>query len=593
MQPFITQYSDVEAKADWRNQQVMQGIERVNYSIRHSTALMEQYAQSTEKRLQAVERKKRRKRVQDSICITQDGRIIIVEIYDTGEQIGVPFILNVTGKWKVYRLKFEKIKVYETYFSIFFPYADVWIIGKDCKNNERGLYDCFIKAGIKFDCRLSKSRIMTALFQKFGPEIENCTQTWTLPELAGWNNGKFMSAEKFPLGKRQIFPALPILNKHFNSLVSMENVEEYLRLISNISRWENQVLFMQIPVWGMLSSVFAEANLKINFCVNLVFLYMQNRGEISQLVQIFNQGSAEVIDAGMNEKSLAEKLSASNDEVIILNACSLGANDYKTRKIRGNTEKVKQKICEKGNSLFGIEREINSVLLILNERIQLTNAINIFVGTDFLKNEKQFQEILVSQALERFMACFIQFAEKNFHKIKDIIYQNYVKTENVCEAVLQATWEILQKFWERRGIILGEHLQIPTEIEWPVISRNIKQEEELIEIFVEAVRNDINHWRVVEKNCNVKYESHCIYYSSEWLMIPNEVFDRILGRHGLLREKLCVLYELKQQGNLRCDQDGLSKRMQIDMQRKEFYCLQRSLFDKPGAPDITDLGRRT
>lgn len=140
---------------------------------------------------------------------------------------------------------------------------------------------------------------------------------------------------------------------------------------------------------------------------------------------------------------------------------------------------------------------------------------------------------------------------------------------------------------------MGEHLQIPTEIEWPVISRNIKQEEELIEIFVEAVRNDINHWRVVEKNCNVKYESHCIYYSSEWLMIPNEVFDRILGRHGLLREKLCILYELKQQGNLRCDQDGLSKRMQIDMQRKEFYCLQRSLFDKPGAPDITDLGRRT
>ena len=99
MQPFITQYSNAESKADWRNQQVMQGIESVNWSIQQGNELMEQYVQSTEKRLQAVERKKRRKRVQDSICVTQDGKIIIVEMYDTGEQIVEPFIINITGRW--------------------------------------------------------------------------------------------------------------------------------------------------------------------------------------------------------------------------------------------------------------------------------------------------------------------------------------------------------------------------------------------------------------------------------------------------------------------------------------------------------------
>ena len=102
MQPFITQYSNAESKADWRNQQVMQGIESVNWSIQQGNELMEQYVQSTEKRLQAVERKKRRKRVQDSICVTQDGKIIIVEMYDTGEQIVEPFIINITGRWDVY-----------------------------------------------------------------------------------------------------------------------------------------------------------------------------------------------------------------------------------------------------------------------------------------------------------------------------------------------------------------------------------------------------------------------------------------------------------------------------------------------------------
>ena len=54
MQPFITQYSNAESKEDWRNQQVMQGIESVNWSIQRGNELMEQYVQSTEKRLQAV-----------------------------------------------------------------------------------------------------------------------------------------------------------------------------------------------------------------------------------------------------------------------------------------------------------------------------------------------------------------------------------------------------------------------------------------------------------------------------------------------------------------------------------------------------------
>ena len=591
MQPFITQYSNAESKEDWRNQQVMQGIESVNWSIQRGNELMEQYVQSTEKRLQAVERKKRRKRVQDSICVTQDGKIIIVEMYDTGEQIVEPFIMNITGRWDVYRIKFVKTKIREQYFIISFPLSDMYIIGKKSQNSEKGLYDYFVKGGIKFNSRLSKSRIMTALFQGFGPEIENCTKTLCLPELAGWTNRRFMTSEKFPLCTRQDFPNLPILEKHFNPFVSMENIEEYLGMISTISRWENRILMMEIPVWGMMASIFAEEKLKINFCVNMIFLQMQNKWDFSQFVQIFNRDVSEIIEADMNEKKLAEKLSACNDEVIILDACTLLENSYKRRKIRENTEKVKQKVCGGENSLLGIEREIYCSLLIFSEQIQLNNAINVFVDEDFWKKPNEFQEILREKPIESFIACFIQFAENNLHEVHTIIKNNYIQTPNKCEAILQATWEILQKFWESRGIILGEYLQIPPQIEWSIFSRKIR-EEDLIRIFIEAVRDDIKYWKTIEKNRNRKYESRSIYYCAEWIMIPNEVFDRILGRHGLLGNKLYILYELKQRGDLRCDQEGLSQRIQIDMQRKEFYCLKRSLFKKIGAPDIIDLGRR-
>lgn len=591
MQPFITQYSNAESKADWRNQQVMQGIESVNWSIQQGNELMEQYVQSTEKRLQAVERKKRRKRVQDSICVTQDGKIIIVEMYDTGEQIVEPFIINITGRWDVYRIKFVKTKIREQYFIISFPLSDMYIIGKNSQNSEKGLYDYFVKGGIKFNSRLSKSRIMTVLFQSFGPEIENCTKTLCLPELAGWTNRRFMTSEKFPLCTRQDFPNLPILEKHFNPFASMENIEEYLRMIFTISRWENRILMMEIPVWGMMASIFAEEKLKINFCVNMIFLQMQNKWDFSQFVQIFNRDVSEIIEADMNEKKLAEKLSACNDEVIILDACTLLENSYKRRKIRENTEKVKQKVCGGENSLLGIEREIYCSLLIFSEQIQLNNAINVFVDEDFWKKPNEFQEILREKPIESFIACFIQFAENNLHEVHTIIKNNYIQTPNKCEAILQATWEILQKFWESRGIILGEYLQIPPQIEWSIFSRKIR-EEDLIRIFIEAVRDDIKYWKTIEKNRNRKYESRSIYYCAEWIMIPNEVFDRILGRHGLLGNKLYILYELKQRGDLRCNQEGLSQRIQIDMQRKEFYCLKRALFKKIGAPDIIDLGRR-
>ena len=592
MQPFITQYSDAESKADWRNQQVMQGIESVNWSIQRGNELMEQYVQSTEKRLQAAERKKKRKRVQDSICVTQEGRIVIVETYDTGEQIVEPFIMNITGKWDVYHIKFIKTKIREQYFVISFPLSDMHIIGKNSQNSEKGLYDYFVKGGIKFNSRLSKSRIMTVLFQGFGPEIENCTKTLCLPELAGWTNGRFMTSEKFPLCTRQDSPNLPILEKHFNPLVSMENIEAYLRLISTISRWENRILMLEIPVWGMMASIFAEEKLKINFCVNMIFLQMQNKWDFSQFVQIFNRDVSEIIEADMNEKKLAEKLSACNDEVIILDACTLLENSYKRRKIRENTEKVKQKVCGGENSLLGIEREIYCSLLIFSEQIQLNNAINVFVDADFWKKPNEFQEILRGKPIESYIACFIQFAENNLHELQKLIKKNYIQTPNKCEATLQATWEILQKFWESRGILLGEYLQIPPKIEWSIFSRKIRKEEDLIRIFIETVRDDIKYWKTIEKNRNTKYESRSIYYCAEWIMIPNEVFDRILGRHGLLGNKLYILYELKQRGDLRCDQEGLSQRIQIDMQRKEFYCLKRSLFKKIGAPDITDLGRR-
>ena len=132
-----------------------------------------------------------------------------------GDKIAVPFIVNIQGEWEVYRLKFEKVNADEEYFAIVFRNSSTWIVGKYTKNTQTGLYNYFIQSGVKFNIQISQNRIRQATHMEFAPQIENATRIWTLTELAGWCNGKFMSAEDFPFSMRQDFPKLPIMKKKF------------------------------------------------------------------------------------------------------------------------------------------------------------------------------------------------------------------------------------------------------------------------------------------------------------------------------------------------------------------------------------------
>ena len=98
-------------------------------------------------------------------------------------------------------------------------------MGKVCQNSGKKLYELFVKAGVKFNEQLSASRIQEALFLQFAPEIENSEKSMCVVEMAGLNNGNFVSANTYQFLKRQDFPQLPVAHKRFVTIKATESLK--------------------------------------------------------------------------------------------------------------------------------------------------------------------------------------------------------------------------------------------------------------------------------------------------------------------------------------------------------------------------------
>lgn len=571
-------------------QQIASMLSTINANVYAQNTMLGGYIESTDKKMEELKRNKKRKRISDNICVQQDGTIILLEVYDNGEKIGIPFILNLCGGWEVYRIKFEKVNICEEYFVIVFQNPPMWIVGKYKKNTQSGLFNYFVQAGVKFNCQISQNRIKQALYMEFAPQIENTTQTWILTELGGWNNGKFMSAENFPFGFRQDFPRLPVMQKQFERLHRTDNLKEYLQIFQMMKNSKDKVLLQEIVVWGLLASIFAAEGMKVMLCLNLVFLQGELRPIFSQVFQVFNRSSSEVICADWNTAQVKENLISCNDEILIVDAFQTIGNTYQKQKVKENVEKIRTKICEEKTRVYDISREVNCGLVVMNTEILQGNVINIFITEDFFDDISTVENILNGKVVEMFLTRFIEFSENNLTQIRRIIRKNRVSCHNKKIALLQATWQILNMFWEGEGVDLCVYLSLMKEMDWEEMLNQALVEEDALDIFVNVIRNEISYFAVLPKNRNIKYTKNALYFDENWLYIPTKVLDEMLKHGGVLSEKLNILYTLKKAGKLKCDQDGLSKKVQVESQRSEYYSISKGFFNKPGIPSIVDLG---
>lgn len=296
-----------------------------------------------------------------------------------------------------------------------------------------------------------------------------------------------------------------------------------------------------------------------------------------------------MVYADWNMAQLKENLISCNDEILIVDAFQTLGNVYQKNKIKENVEKIRKKICEEKTRFYDINREINCALVVMNTEILHGNAINIFVTEDIFEDVSSVENLLNGKCVEAFLNCFVEFSENNLGTIRRIIRKNRTSCKDRRYGLFQSSWQILRMFWQEEGVDFCKALYLPDEIDWEKYVSEIL-EEDVMDIFVNTIRKEISNVQVLRKERFTTYDENIIYFDDLWLFVPTKVLNEMLKRSGLLSEKRNILYFLRKNENLKCDCEGLSKKVQIGNERREFYIISRSLFDKPGMPSIVDLG---
>ena len=585
--PFTTMYTDTNQSLVHGQQQLLQSVNSINANVIQTSNYFAHHIQAVEKRLQNAEKKKRRSCISENLAMQNNGKIVLVENYDDGTREVKEFAYNLTGRWSVARIELKKISINEEKYIILFPDSKLWICGNVRENKGKNLYEGFIKAGVAFAPNNSVSKIQKILFATFGAEIDRTQNIYYIPELSGWNEGHFLSAERCNYEKRRDFPDLPVMRKHFKVLRgNKQQLELYLKIYQNITRWQERLLLLEMPILGILSSIFVEDGRRLNRFLNLVFCDNIPTNDLLHLLQIFNRDELRSIDAGVNSNCLRSILEESNDEVVIVDATG-EANGYIKKKRQDNVRQIAKKICHSGNSAFAILRELNLVLVVLNDTVVVQpDAINIMFSEEVFRLPECVKN-MGGQIVDTFLAEFVLFAESRLEEIRSIIRNSYATTEGV----FLSGWKILELFFDTFGIDIYNVGAFPLHIDFEKLLEKFEVPEDLAETFVTSIRKEISHWYMMEKHRMQKYVFSACYYDEKFLWIPTKILDRMLAQERLLPYKLNALYEMKKRGNLLTDSTGLSSRVQIGGKRIEAYKFRRTCFDMVGEADITDLGK--
>lgn len=575
-----------------QNQQILEHVQAINMNVQQNNQALQEYARVVDKKLQTLEKNKKRSLENVFIAVQNNGIVLLVSAYDNGDTEGETLSNALTGNWMIYRLKFNKTEQKKEKFLLSFPNSGLYIIGNLCKNTEAGIYDYFVKAGVVFNPQIKAAKVKKALYTTFSPIIENCRNVMEIPELAGWYERKFIHADNYWFTQRSDFPELPILKKHFPNFAKNElHLENYFRLMRGIYNYRDRAVLMALPVMGMMSSLFAQKGIFHSFFVNVVFLDEADRNIFVKLTQIFNREIAEIVRADANDTELRKEIFKYNDEVLIVDASRENLSQYQKKKIGNNVKRIWEKILDNSIS-YGIQRRINVALMILNNSAECgTKALNLFVDKKFFKGNESGELLYQTQTVDEFLCAFINFIQGHFNEVMEIIanYRNAILDKRI--QILELTFEILKRFWGTIGIDLIQEAQLPQKLDFSGFFDNIFDEEDTLKTFMQVVRREIRHFSVLEKGKEKSEKRAVCFFDNENIWIHPQILDRMLGKNGMLPLKLQILSRLKEASALKTDKEGLTRRLQVDGSRLEFYQFERAFFNEFGMTDVVNLGK--
>ena len=79
----------------------------------------------------------------------------------------------------------------------------------------------------------------------------------------------------------------------------------------------------------------------------------------------------------------------------------------------------------------------------------------------------------------------------------------------------------------------------------------------------------------------------------EYVYFPPFILEEMLKMDGLTSQRDEILMHLKSGGIIKVDAVGLTRRLQIAGERREYYQIQREFFNALGLPEIIDLAKES
>lgn len=558
-------------------------IHGLSQVIMANNSYMMNAVQSEIAKAERERRKERRKAIQSYVAVAE-GHFGLLEVYDDGTKKITDLALNLVPDFKICIFEMKGVKESGHYFGIYAMANDFWIIGKKEKISGKGLWESFIKNGIRFNSQIPKSKIKAALYEYFMPKIWEA-ETKQIPAFSGWFEREFWSAENFLFKENEGLNDLPIRKKFFYGYKDSKLlVEEYFEGIRKIADWRNRVWSMISPIGGMFSSLLSEAGITLEKYLNFVnFSDMSVRG-LRRYLQVFNRGRR------AEEKVSVENILQMKDEVIFLDACGRGESDYKKKQKREICQKIAESVVD-GEMITEDGFMVSGPVVIISDRIIREKcAINIFVDKDFYRRDNdEERNVFAQDTIGVVFVNMVKYFENNFDEFERIL----AEAENIetKKKWLFCAYRICQNFWKSVGINMQEMADLPEFVDFQeLLQDNLSFEDDLTSDFVKIIRREAKNWVIIPKSQG-KGSGNEIVYTDAFIWLPVKVFKAMLSNYGILDQRYQFLEELREKNYLVPDHQDISRKVQVAGKRYEAYQFQRDLFYIPGTVDIVELGK--
>lgn len=556
------------------NSEVVNSIQQLNQSIYVTSNQVRNDLGELSKKIEMDRRKKRKKATSRQIMQLKSGEIGLVKTYDDNTTEAEPFILNVRGKFKVYRVEIYETRR-ESYYLIYFEECVIGIVGWLDQLKKTRLFEQFVKAGIYFTPRISRNEIANILFESFAPIIIGTKSKLTISSLAGWYNGRFQCQENFLFATEEEVNSFPVYRKRLMNLTQDLNARDYFVKLNEIKSWEDRTMVMIFQASSLIASLLSEWGHPFEYILNIIETREERQKKIPAWFQIFNRDKQDAIKPDISEKKWKQLLKESKDEALIFDFREgEGDSQYDRNKRRQRMQKLIESVSRGENAM-------NTVITISNSWCASSNVYNVELS-DFLNTDD-----LTIEIVNVWINKFILFIERNMEMVKKIVIEASFDKYSSLLCVIK----IVQEFWLLHNIDVISTAELPSYIDFVQLMQNGKTEvENLIDKFRRVIRHEITSYYMCRKTDKMEFPS-LIRYDEDFIWVPTQILEECLEHGGLSCYKLQILTQLRENSILRTDSQGFTRKLQIAGQRSEYYQFNRRFFTQTGEIDFVYLGK--